>query len=739
MTIEPMGQVTFADIILPLAVPTCYTYSTPETMLPTLKVGMLVNVPLGKSRHYNGIVLKIHSDCKEGINYKPIEKIVLPQPILTENQIRLWQWIAEYYMCKLGDVLKAAIPTALFKAEYKARTETFLRLAATDWTPLFDKRKPTVQQHSLLNWLKDFPDGISLAEAQERSSVAVINLLEKKGIVEKFSKERSRFCYGGELQPSSKLSPAQQKAFDGIKVCFEADSKPVLLHGITSSGKTEIYIKLIEKAVAEGHQVLYLVPEIALTTQLTKRLQKFFGDKMLVYHSKLNDQERAEVYKDVLADERYKIVLGVRSAIFLPFRNLGLAIIDEQHDSSYKQQEPAPRYNAVNCAIMLAKEYNAKVVMGSATPSVEGYYNALTGKWHLVELKQRFKEIEPPSIEVVDMRVERGKRKVQSMFSWILRDKIIEAVNAGEQVILFHNRRGYASLVECEKCGWVPKCDKCSVSLTYHKQRETLECHYCGHKTPMPAVCPVCGEKLSTIGYGTEQVEAVLKEFLPDAKVLRLDLDTTKGKNSYKEILDKFSRREADILLGTQMVSKGLDFEGVTLVGVINADTMLDYPDFRSSEVGFQTLLQVAGRSGRSRKQGVVVLQTSHAEYPIIEQIVNSNYIAFYNEQISIRSLFSYPPFCRVMFILMRSRNKNAVLRAASEIAGSLLAVLPGAVLGPETPPVGKIQNYYCQRVLVKVSPAYSLVSVKKSISHTIDVVRHNYGGVEITVDVDPI
>lgn len=729
----------FADIILPLAVPTCYTYSTPETMLPTLKVGMLVNVPLGKSRHYNGIVLKIHSDCKEGINYKPIEKIVLPQPILTENQIRLWQWIAEYYMCKLGDVLKAAIPTALFKAEYKARTETFLRLAATDWTPLFDKRKPTVQQHSLLNWLKDFPDGISLAEAQERSSVAVINLLEKKGIVEKFSKERSRFCYGGELQPSSKLSPAQQKAFDGIKVCFEADSKPVLLHGITSSGKTEIYIKLIEKAVAEGHQVLYLVPEIALTTQLTKRLQKFFGDKMLVYHSKLNDQERAEVYKDVLADERYKIVLGVRSAVFLPFRNLGLVIIDEQHDSSYKQQEPAPRYNAVNCAIMLAKEYNAKVVMGSATPSVEGYYNALTGKWHLVELKQRFKEIEPPSIEVVDMRVERGKRKVQSMFSWILRDKIIEAVNAGEQVILFHNRRGYASLVECEKCGWVPKCDKCSVSLTYHKQRETLECHYCGHKTPMPAVCPVCGEKLSTIGYGTEQVESALKEFLPDAKVLRLDLDTTKGKNSYKSILDKFSRREADILLGTQMVSKGLDFEGVSLVGVINADTMLDYPDFRSSEVGFQTLLQVAGRSGRSRKQGVVVLQTSHAEYPIIEQIVNSNYIAFYNEQISIRSLFSYPPFCRVMFILMRSRNKNAVLRAASEIAGSLLAVLPGAVLGPEAPPVGKIQNYYCQRVLVKVSPAYSLVSVKKSISHTIDVVRHNYGGVEITVDVDPI
>lgn len=730
---------TFADIILPLAVPTCYTYRIKETDIPTLKVGMLVNVPLGKSKHYNGIVLKIHNDAKPGIAYKEITSVLLPEPIVTQQQINLWNWISSYYMCKMGYVLKVAIPNALFNTSYKARSESWLRLKVADWMPLFEKRKPTEQQLSLLNHLASFPNGVTLADAQDVASGSVINLLEKRGVVEKFTTERSRFSYEGELTPSSRLSAVQQKALEAIESLFASDSKPVLLHGITSSGKTEIYIKLIEKTISEGRQVLFLVPEIALTTQLTRRLEKIFGDTLLVYHSKLSDQERAEVYKDVQSNEHYKIVLGVRSAVFLPFRNLGLVIIDEQHDSSYKQQEPQPLYNAVSCAIMLAIDYKAKVVMGSATPSIEGYYNAVAGKWHLVELMSRYKEIEPPHIEVVDMKVERKKRKVHSMFSWTLRDKVIEAVSAGEQVILFHNRRGYASLAQCEKCGWVPKCEKCSVSLTYHKATETLECHYCGHKEPMPLFCPVCGENLSTIGYGTEQVEAAIKEFLPDAKVLRLDLDTTKGKNSYKEILDRFGRREADILLGTQMVSKGLDFEGVSLVGVINADTMLDYPDFRSSELSFQTLLQVAGRSGRSKKQGEVVLQTSHAEYPIIEQIVDSDYVAFYNEQITIRHLFSYPPFCRVMFIIVRSRNQNAALKAANVIAESLKKVMPDAVLGPEEPPVGKIQNFYYKRLMVKTLLPLSVASVKNSVSYVIEETKRNFGGVDIYVDVDPI
>lgn len=727
----------FADIILPLAVPTCYTYSTPETMLPTLKVGMLVNVPLGKSRHYNGIVLKIHSDCKVGINYKPIEKVVLPQPILTENQIHLWQWIAEYYMCKLGDVLKAAIPTALFNAEYKPQSEAWLRLATTEWSQLFGNRKPTDKQKSLLETLS--ASNLSMAEAQSLVSVAVINGLIKKCAVERYYVDKSRFSYSAPLTELHKLSDTQQIAYNSVLKYFAKDHKPVLLHGITSSGKTEIYVKLIDDVVKNGGQVLYLVPEIALTTQLTKRLQKFFGDKMLVYHSKLNDQERAEVYKDILEGSKHSVVLGVRSAVFLPFKNLKLVIIDEQHDSSYKQQEPAPRYNAVNCAIMLAMDYNAKVVMGSATPSVEGYYNALTNKWHLVELKQRFKEIEPPAIEVVDMRVERSKRKVQSMFSWTLRDKIIDAVNAGEQVILFHNRRGYASLVECEKCGWVPKCEKCSVSLTYHKQIETLECHYCGHKTPMPAVCPVCGEKLSTIGYGTEQVESAIKEFMPDARVLRLDLDTTKGKNSYKEILDKFSRREADILLGTQMVSKGLDFEGVTLVGVINADTMLDYPDFRSSEQSFQTLLQVAGRCGRKLRRGEVVMQTSHASYPIVQQVVNSDYQAFYDEQIAVRRALSYPPFSRMAFIYVKGKNLNAVSSSAQMLASVLGKKMPGCILGPGMPPVAKISDYNIRRIVVKIMPSVSISESKAFIGYAIKETLRNYGSITVYTDIDPV
>lgn len=723
----------YADIILPLAVPTCYTYRIPSTMLPTLKVGMLVNVPLGKSKHYNGIVLRVHGEGQQGIAYKEIDKLLLPEPIVSEQQIELWNWISSYYMCKMGYVLNVAIPRALFNTSYKPVTVLMLRLTDAETGKL------TAKQKELVDYLKDNPEGVKLSDATEVASASVINTLEKHGIVEKFSAEQSRFHYDGELQASSKLSSAQQKALDGIETCFSSDSKPVLLHGITSSGKTEIYIKLIEKTISEGRQVLFLVPEIALTTQLTRRLEKIFGDTLLVYHSKLNDQERAEVYKNVLTESRYKIILGVRSAVFLPFRNLGLVVIDEQHDSSYKQQEPQPLYNAVSCAIMLAHSYGAKVLMGSATPSIEAYFNALSGKWHLIELNSRYKEIEPPQIGVVDMVTERKKRKVQSMFSWTLRDKIKSAIAAGEQVIVFHNRRGFASHVQCERCGWVPKCEKCSVSLTYHKTKNSLECHYCGHTIPMPEVCPVCGGEISPVGYGTERVESALKEFLPDVRVLRLDLDTTKGKNSYKNILEKFARREADVLLGTQMVSKGLDFEGVSLVGIINADTMLDYPDFRSSETGFQTLLQVAGRSGRSKKQGEVVLQTSHADYSIVSQVVNSDYVEFYNEQIAIRQLFSYPPFCRVLFIIVKGKNRLTVANSSTMIASSLREVMTDAVFGPEEPPVAKIQNFYIKRVMVKIPHSLSLSSVKDTIQYVIDNALRSYGGIGVTVDVDPI
>ncbi|MCQ2336154.1 MAG: primosomal protein N' [Paludibacteraceae bacterium] len=727
----------FADIILPLAVPTCYTYSVPDAMIHTIKVGMLVNVPLGKSRHYNGIVLKIHSECKVGINYKPIEKMVLPQPILTENQIHLWQWIAEYYMCKLGDVLKAAIPTALYNAEYKPQSEAWLRLATDEWSKLFGNRKPTDKQKTLLDRLSE--SNISMAEAQSLVSVAVISGLIKKGAVERYYVDKSRFSYSAPLTELHKLSDAQQIAYNSVSSFFAKDHKPVLLHGITSSGKTEIYVKLIDNVVKNGGQVLYLVPEIALTTQLTERLRAFFGDKMLVYHSKLNEQERAEVYKDILDGSKYSIVLGVRSAVFLPFKNLKLVVVDEQHDASYKQQEPAPRYNAVNCAIMLASMYKANTLLGSATPSIEGYYNAVSGKWHLVELNKRFKDIEPPETIVVDMRAERSKRKVTSMFSWILRDKIIEAVSAGEQVILFHNRRGYSSQVHCEACGWVPMCDSCSVSMTYHKGSNSLECHYCGKRLPMPQKCPVCGGEISAYGYGTEQVESVIHDFLPDARVLRLDLDTTKGKNSYKNILEKFARHEADILLGTQMVSKGLDFEGVSLVGIINADTLLDYPDFRSTEFSYQTLLQVSGRSGRAHKRGEVVFQSSHVEYPIVGQIITSDYKGFYKEQIEVRRLFSYPPFSRVIFISLKSRNINAVQGASKLLVSYLSEQLKGMVLGPEIPPISKIREYNIRRIMVKIPVANSVSAAKIAVIQAIERMNRKYSMVSTIIDVDPI
>lgn len=727
----------YADIILPLAVPTCYTYSVPDTMLPTLKVGMLVNVPLGKSRHYNGIVLSLHSECKSGINYKEIDRVVLPEPILTENQIHLWQWIAEYYMCGLGDVLKAAIPTALFNAEYKPQSEAWLRFATNEWNQLFGGRKPTDKQRTLLDRLSE--SNISMAEAQSLVSVAVVNGLIKKGVVERYYVDKSRFSYSAPLIELHKLSDAQQIAYNQVCEAFGSDLKPVLLHGITSSGKTEIYVKLIDEVVKNGGQVLYLVPEIALTTQLTERLRAFFGDKMLVYHSKLNEQERAEVYKDILDGSKYSIVLGVRSAVFLPFKNLKLVIVDEQHDASYKQQEPAPRYNAVNCAIMLSSMYKANTLLGSATPSIEGYYNAVSGKWHLVELNKRFKDIEPPETIVVDMRAERSKRKVTSMFSWILRDKIIEAVSAGEQVILFHNRRGYSSQVHCEACGWVPMCDSCSVSMTYHKGSNSLECHYCGKRLPMPQKCPVCGGEISAYGYGTEQVEAVIREFLPNACVLRLDLDTTKGKNSYKNILEKFARHEADILLGTQMVSKGLDFEGVSLVGIINADTLLDYPDFRSTEFSYQTLLQVSGRSGRAHKRGEVVLQSSHAEYPIVGQIITSDYKGFYKEQIEVRRLFSYPPFSRVIFISLKSKNINAVQGASRLLVSFLSEQLKGMVLGPEIPPISKIRDYNIRRVMIKIPVTNSVSAAKVAVEQAIERMNRKYSMVSTIIDVDPI
>lgn len=728
-----MYKFMYADIILPLAVPKCYTYIVPEAQCAVVQQGMLVRVTLGR-KFYNGIVLRLHDNAEEGIKYKPILQVLSQAPIVSGEQIELWQWIAGYYMCKMGDVLKAAIPTALFNDSYKSRTFTAVRIVSGYG------HQPTAKQQTLIDYIERESQQrvVSLSEAVDVASVAVVNLLEKKGVIEKYMAERSRFSYNEPVVTEFSLTDAQQRAYDEVKNLF-AQNKPVLLKGVTSSGKTEIYVKLIKDTIAQGRQVLYLVPEIALTTQLKSRLERVFGDSLFVYHSKFNEQERAEVYNEAMEGVRCKVVLGVRSAIFLSFKNLGLIIVDEQHDLSYKQQEPAPRYHAGNTALMLGKLAGANVLMGSATPSVEAYYNAVTGRWGLVELNSRYGDIEPPEVTVVDMVAERRKRKCSEMFSWVLRDKITAALERGEQVILFHNRRGHSTSVCCPSCGWVPRCGSCSVTLTYHKVDESLSCHYCGHKEPMPLFCPVCGGELNTRGYGTERVEEVLYSLFPGVSVLRLDLDSTTGKNSFERILSDFAAGKAQILLGTQMVSKGLDFSNVSLVGIINADTLIDYPDFRSSEQSFQTLLQVAGRCGRKLRRGEVVMQTSHASYPIVQQVVGSDYQAFYDEQIAVRSVLSYPPFSRMAFIYVKGKNLSAVASSAQMLASVLGKKMTGCILGPGLPPVAKISDYNIRRIVVKILPSMSLTDSKAFINSAIEETLKKYGSISIYADIDPV
>ncbi len=723
----------YIDVILPLAVPKCYTYIVPENLSAAVQQGALVRVTLGR-KFYNGIVLRLHDDVEEGINYKPVLGVLSNGPIVSGEQIELWQWIAKYYMCKIGDVLKAAIPTALYNNSYRSCTFIAVRLLSGY------EHKLTAKQQCLIDFLEreSCQRVVSLSEAVEVASAAVVNLLEKKGVIEKFVAERSRFTYNETVVKESSLTDAQQRAYDEIKQLF-AQSKPVLLKGVTSSGKTEIYVKLIKDAIAQGRQVLYLVPEIALTTQLKARLERVLGDALFVYHSKFNEQERAEVYNEAMEGERCKVVLGVRSSIFLSFKNLGLIIIDEQHDLSYKQQEPAPRYHAGNTALMLGKLTGANVLMGSATPSVEAYYNALTGRWGLVELNSRYGDIEPPEVTVVDMVTERRKNKLNEMFSWILRDKIADTVKRGEQVILFHNRRGHSTSVFCPNCGWVPHCESCSVTLTYHKIGEYLSCHYCGHKESMPLFCPVCGSEINTRGYGTQRVVEVLHDIFPDVGVMRLDIDSASGKHSYEQILNDFAAGKAQILLGTQMVSKGLDFSSVSLVGIINADTLIDYPDFRSSEQSFQTMLQVSGRCGRRHRRGEVVIQTSHASYPVIQQVLKYDYKEFFNEQIMIRKLLNYPPFSRMMFIYVKGKNVRAVTESANALSLILRDKFTDHVLGPGLPPVAKVSEYSIRRIVVKITPQLSLSDSKDFIAYAIHEVLRKFGSISIYADVDPV
>lgn len=638
---------------------------------------------------------------------------------------------------------------------YRPKTETFVQLNSEllkedNLRLLFDELARAKKQLDVLMMYIDLSKclipnkrkEITKKELLLRSSAtpAILNALIERGAIETYKKEIGRLDIT-EVQPVTQhaLNQHQQKALIEIEQQF-IDKKVVLLHGVTSSGKTEIYIHLITKTLTEGKQVLYLVPEIALTTQLTSRLRRIFGNRLGVYHSKFSDAERVEIWNNVLADKTYDVIIGVRSSIFLPFRQLGLVIVDEEHESSYKQFDPAPRYHARNAAIVLATMHGAKTLLGTATPAIETYHNALAGKYGLVELSQRHEEMAMPEIMVVDTKEAYRKKEMESHFTPQLIQKMTQALDNKEQVILFQNRRGYAPYIECKACACVPHCKNCDVSLTVHKVFNTLTCHYCGYTEPIPNICPACKTPgtLSTKGFGTEKIEDEIRIIFPQARVSRMDLDTTRSKKAYEKIISDFEQHKVDILIGTQMVSKGLDFERVSLVGILNADNMLNFPDFRAHERAYQLMAQVSGRAGRKNKQGTVILQTSLPQHPIIAQVIKNDFKSMYNLQCEERLLFKYPPYYRMIQMVIRHRDAKLLNQATHQLALELRKVFGNRVLGPNIPAVSRVQNLFIKNILIKFEMEISPQQVKDLISQSCLQIQSNFKGLWINLDVDP-
>lgn len=642
--------------------------------------------------------------------------------------------------------------------KYRAKTDTFVRLTEETRTGdnlhhLFDELSRAKKQLELLMMYIDLSKCLTPSKQREvtrkdllertGASTAVLSSLIDRGALETYQKEIGRLDMTDiATSEQYKLTDNQQLAYTEIDKQF-VDKKVVLLHGVTSSGKTEIYIQLINKALSEGKQVLYLVPEIALTTQLTSRLKRVFGRRLGVYHSKFSDAERVEIWNNVLNDKTYDVIIGVRSSVFLPFRQLGLVIVDEEHESSYKQYEPSPRYHARNAAIMLASMHGAKTLLGTATPAIETYHNALSGKYGFVELNERHQEMAMPEILVVDTKEAYRKKQMESLFTPLMLEKIGNALQNHEQVILFQNRRGYAPYIECKACAFVPHCKNCDVSLTVHKVFNTLTCHYCGYTEPIPSICPKCQTpgSLSTKGFGTEKIEDEIKLIFPDARVSRMDLDTTRSKKSYDKIITDFEQQKVDILIGTQMVSKGLDFERVSLVGILNADNMLNFPDFRAHERAYQLMAQVSGRAGRKNKRGTVVLQTSSPEHIIINQVIRNDYKAMYDTQCEERMLFKYPPFYRIIQIVLRHRDPKVVNQAANRLASDLRTVFGSRVLGPNIPVVSRVQNLYIKHVLLKIENEASTERAKAILRQITDqvIADPKFKSLWISLDVDPM
>ncbi len=813
----------FINVILPLPIEKHFTYSVSPAEAEFLVPGMRVAVPFGKSKIYTGIVALVHKQAPEAYEAKPIEQILDEQPVVTIRQLKFWKWLADYYMCSEGEVLKAAIPSAfllesetivqlvkdvevdedslkddeflLFEAlqrqsslkigeiiqlldkktvlpvinsmvekklvvvnqeiyeQYKPKIERYVRLRAefseeAEMHKLLDDLSRAPKQREVIFTLFTLAakskDPVKVADLSKESSASVniIKTLIDKHVLEEFHLQKERNEYEEEAPSGSvMLNEYQQQALEEINQSFEGGDV-CLLHGITSSGKTEIYVKLIEKVLAEGKQVLFLLPEIALTAQLISRLQNYFGEKVIVYHSKYSVNERVEVYQNVLKNtEKARIIVAVRSGIFLPFKDLGLIVVDEEHESTFKQYDPAPRYNARDASVVLGKLCGAKVLLGSATPALESFYNAAHNKYSLVNLNRRFGNVLLPEIEIVNIKEKYRKKRMTGHFSDRLLEEIRETLKNEEQVILFQNRRGFSPVMECNTCGHSPQCPNCDVSLTYHSHSKQLRCHYCGYHMAVQQKCMACGSaELSTKGFGTEQVETELKALFPGHKTARMDLDTTRGKHGYEKIIRAFEGGEIDILVGTQMLTKGLDFRNVRLVGIMNADNLLNYPDFRAHERSFQLMLQVAGRAGRTRKRGLVLIQTYNPHHQIVQQVSTNNYAEMYKEQLEERRQYKYPPFYRLIRLTLKGRDYSRVNEGAEWLAISLKNAFGDRVLGPEFPPVARIRNEYHKNILVKIPQKQSLTKTKQVIEKALQSFRAigGFRSVRVVINVDP-
>lgn len=733
-------------------------------MVAQVRMGVRVLVPLGRSKTYTAMAVRLHSEKPE-FETRPIIQVIDAEPVLIEQQLHLWQWISTYYMSPIGDVFKAALPAGL-KAEenYRPKTvrcvtlpanlrsEQSLHMALTILKRALKQHQTFSTYLQLSHWSEidgETPPAhiaeIACDELQNaaNASDAVLRQLIQRNFLELYHREVGRLNTTGEYHPEriQPLSPAQQAAEDSIQKQFN-EKNVVLLHGVTSSGKTEIYIHLIKKAIDEGKQVLYLLPEIALTVQMTRRLHNVFGSRLGIYHSKYSDAERVEIWKKQLSSEPYDVILGARSAIFLPFTRLGLIIVDEEHETSFKQQDPAPRYHARSTAIMLARMYEgAKVLLGTATPSMESYHNACTGKYGYVQLTTRYKDVAMPEIRVVDTKDLYHRKMMRGAFSPDLLEAMRTALSNKKQVLLFQNRRGFAPMVECKVCGWVPKCKNCDVSLTYHRSMNLLTCHYCGYTYPVPKQCPNCeSTELLGRGYGTEKIEDRVRELFPEARIARMDLDTTRSAGAYGRIIDDFSCGRTDILIGTQMITKGLDFSGVTVVGILNADTMLNYPDFRAYEQAFQMLSQVSGRAGRRDERGLVILQTKSADLPVIKQVVAGDFQTFARDLLEERSMFRYPPFYHLVYVYLRHRNEQLVDSAAIEMASRLRQAFADRVLGPDKPAVARVKTESIRKIVIKLEQGINLPLARQCMAEARTQLLQDkrYAAMTVFFDVDP-